>query len=144
MSEVLERLIYYWIIDFVVHSISPTQFCFLLKMSFVQRILIKRDLTFNSCENRSLIEVLYLDFQKAFDSMSHSKLLLLHFLTVFSGASQGSILRQVLFLIYITYLPLSLSTSSSCLLHEDDKRCFKSINSLQDIKLLQHDLDAID
>ena len=72
VSKVLERLVYNGIVDFVSNSVSVQQFGFLRGRSALQQLLIM----FNTliCSG-SQTDVLYLDFRKAFDSVSHNELL---------------------------------------------------------------------
>ena len=72
VSKVLERLVYNGIVDFVSNSVSIQQFGFLRGRSALQQLLIM----FNTliCSG-SQTDVLYLDFRKAFDSVSHNQLL---------------------------------------------------------------------
>ena len=66
----LERIVYNHLIDFVNCTISTKQFGFLRNHSTLQQLLI-------FCESfcNSQTDVVYLDFKKAFDSVSHNELL---------------------------------------------------------------------
>ena len=75
ISKVLERIIYNHIIDFVTKNICPTQFGFLRKHSTLQQLLIFVNELFNSYSHNIPTDVIYLDFKKAFDSVSHNELL---------------------------------------------------------------------
>ena len=75
ISKVLERIIYNHVLGFISCSISPSQFGFLRNRSTAQQLL-----TFLNCVHESLLaktqsDVIYLDFRKAFDSVSHNELL---------------------------------------------------------------------
>ena len=72
VSKVLERLVYNCMLEFVTNSISPYQFGFLRGRSTLQQLLIFFDTILNSGPQT---DVLYLDFKKAFDSVSHNELL---------------------------------------------------------------------
>ena len=72
VSKVLERLVFNNIIDFVRSSISLTQFGFLKGHSSLQQLLI----FWNTVINFPQTDTIYLDFRKAFDSVSHNELLL--------------------------------------------------------------------
>ena len=73
ISKLLENLIYNKIIEFMRKSISCHQFGFQKHKSTLQQLL----LYFNDlCISKSPIDTIYLDFTKAFDSVSHNELLL--------------------------------------------------------------------
>ena len=73
ISKLLESLIYNKIIEFMRKSISCHQFGFQKHKSTLQQLL----LYFNDlCISKSPVDTIYLDFTKAFDSVSHNELLL--------------------------------------------------------------------
>lgn len=59
-----------------------------------------------------------------------------------SGVPQGSHLGPILFLLFINDLPMYLE-HSYCLLYADDLKIFKSLNSINDCRLLQEDLNNV-
>jgi len=69
---VLEHLVYNKIINHVSNIIGPSQFGFTEKSSTPHQMLVFLDVIIN---NSTQIDVIYLDIQKAFDSVSHSILL---------------------------------------------------------------------
>ena len=71
VSKVLESLVFNCIIDFVRGAITPAQFGFLKGHSSLQQLLI----FWNTVINTSQTDAIYLDFRKAFDSVSHNELL---------------------------------------------------------------------
>ena len=73
VSKVLERLIFNKIISHISKSISPSQFGFTKNCSTLQQMLIFTDQFINSPLQT---DVIYLDISEAFDSMSHSILLI--------------------------------------------------------------------
>ena len=73
VSKVLEKLVYNSIVDYTSSSISSCQFGFLRGRSTLQQLLIFFNILHNSS---SQIDVVYLDFRKAFDSVAHNELLL--------------------------------------------------------------------
>ena len=75
VSKVLEKLIYNQIIHFVSASISPSQFGFRPKHSSTQQLLIFLSFIQDSLASNSQADVIYLDFKKAFDNVSHNELL---------------------------------------------------------------------
>ena len=73
VSKVLEGLIFNKIISHISKSISPSQFGFTKNCSTLQQMLIFTDQIINSPLQA---DVIYLDISKAFDSVSHSILLI--------------------------------------------------------------------
>ena len=71
-SKVLEKIIYDKIIEFVSKSISSSQFGALKGRSTIQQLLVFLHQIVNSTMQT---DVIYLDIQKAFDSIPHCKLL---------------------------------------------------------------------
>ena len=71
-SKVLEKIIYDKIIEFVSKSISSAQFGALKGRSTIQQLLVFLHQVVNSTMQT---DVIYLDIQKAFDSIPHCKLL---------------------------------------------------------------------
>ena len=71
-SKILEKIIYDKIIGFVSKSISPAQFGALKGRSTIQQLMIFLHYVFNS---KAQTDTIYLDIQKAFDSIPHCKLL---------------------------------------------------------------------
>ena len=57
----------------LLNYISDSQFGFLQNRSTVQQLLIFFNLLTNQANNKSSVDVIYLDFKKAFDLMSHVK-----------------------------------------------------------------------
>ena len=120
------------------------------------------------------VDVIYTDYSKAFDSVSHSKLLhkldglgigqtvlgwlkdflsgrqqrvrvgesFSHWVEVKSGVPQGSVLGPALFLAFINDLPENI-TGGNIKLFADDAKLYRSTNSEDDSKMLQHDLDSL-
>ena len=74
-SKVLERLIYDKIIDFIQPQISHSQFGFLRNHSPIHKLLSSTSTIMNAVNNKEQADVLFLDLQKAFDSIPHGELL---------------------------------------------------------------------
>ncbi len=119
------------------------------------------------------VDVIYLDFRKAFDSVPHQRLLkkleaygiggrvlnwIEAFLTgrkqkvivngkgseweeVVSGIPQGSVLGPILFVIFINDLPDVVNGEVK--IFADDTKAFKAVNTDEDGKLLQDDLNNL-
>ena len=64
-------------------------------------------------------------------------------LPVLSGVPQGSILRLLLFIIYINDIPERI-THSTALMFADDAKLLRRISSFNDRQLLQEDLTSIE
>ena len=74
-SKVLETLIYNKIIDHVLNNVTTCQFGFLPGRSTTQQLLLYLNNIFKATSQGHQIDSIYLDFHKAFDNVSHSKLL---------------------------------------------------------------------
>ena len=72
--KILERIIYNKIIKFIANSVSNHQIGFLKHHSSVQQLLLLNTI-YNSALTHSPTDVIYLNFKKAFDTVSHPKLL---------------------------------------------------------------------
>lgn len=76
VSKVLEKIIYNRLIALVGVNLSPMQFGFLPQCSTVQQMLTMLSVIFNALDSKQSVDCVYLDFRKAFNSVSHNKLLL--------------------------------------------------------------------
>ena len=74
-SKVLERLIYDEIIDFVQPQLSKYQFGILTNRSCLHKFLLILSNIVQVLNGKSQLDVLLLDFQKSFDTVSHQELL---------------------------------------------------------------------
>jgi len=74
-SKVLESLIYNKIINHILNNISTHQFGFLPGRSTTQQLLLYLNDIYQATSQGHQTDSIYLDFRKAFDSVSHSKLL---------------------------------------------------------------------
>ena len=125
-------------------------------------------------DDGSPVDVIYLDFQKAFDKVPHQRLLIklkLHgmgvnivtwiqnwltdrrqrvsvegetsaWTAVHSGVPQGSVLGALLFLIYIN--DLEDGVASKILKFADDTKIFRIVQTRQECRTLQEDLNRSD
>ena len=76
VSKVLERLIYDKLFEFLGSKISRNQFGFLKNHSSIQQLLCFLNSVSSALDSKAQMDVIYLDFNKAFDSVSHGGLLL--------------------------------------------------------------------
>ena len=73
--KVLERLIYDKCITSIATTISKTQFGFLSSRCTTQQLLLFFHQIYESVMSDTQVDVIYLDFAKAFDSVPHNELL---------------------------------------------------------------------
>ena len=78
VSKVLERIVYNNIIGFVNNFVSDCQFGFLQNQSTLQQLIVFFHHLQEHLNNMSQVDVVYLDFKKAFDSIVHNVLLYKH------------------------------------------------------------------
>ena len=74
-SEVLEKIVHQNIIEFVNTYVSPRQFGFLPNRSTLQQLILFFECLFEKLCYAHQVDVIYLDFKKAFDSIVHNILL---------------------------------------------------------------------
>ena len=73
VSKVLERIVFNKTSDFIVGAISPNQFGFLQGRSCLQQLLLFFNDIYEAAAQNIQTDVIYLDFKKAFDTISHKK-----------------------------------------------------------------------
>ena len=154
--------------------LSGEQYGFVPGRSTTLQLLVCMEEWTTQIENGMDVDVIYTDYSKAFDSVSHSKLLhkldglgigqtvlgwlkdflsgrqqrvrvgesFSHWVEVKSGVPQGSVLGPALFLAFINDLPENI-TGGNIKLFADDAKIYRSTNSEDDSKVLQHDLDSL-
>jgi len=76
ISKVIEKIIFNAITEFVSDSLTPHQFGFLSGRSTLQQLLLFVNELLDAKRDNMTSDVVYLDFKKAFDTVSHQKLLL--------------------------------------------------------------------
>ena len=77
LKSCMESIIFNHISEFVVRNISVFQFGFVKHRSSVQRLQLSFDNILSDLNNpiNSHVDMMFLDFKKAFDSVSHNELL---------------------------------------------------------------------
>ena len=75
VSKILERLVYNKVMPFLFNTFSTHQFGFLPKRSTIQQLLLVLNIIHKALHSNKGVDILYLDFRKAFDLVSHCKLL---------------------------------------------------------------------
>ena len=153
--------------------ISPHQHGFLFKLSTCTQLLETIYDWPLSLRNRHVVDVVYFDFCKAFDSVSHVKLSqklsglsgpLFSFLTDFlndryqkvvfrygsssfipvtSGVPQESVLSSVLFLIYINDISDKFCSNVTLSLFADDIKIYMELTFDDSDRELQNGIDCI-
>ena len=156
LSKVMERAILDVITPFVYPKISRNQYGFMPNRSCLTELLVSHTCIFESIENHKSVDAIYLDFEKAFDSIPHPELLLKlwllgitrplwkcyllnrrHFVCI------DGLLGPLLFLVYINDLPFAVK-NSPCFLFADDSKIFNSVSTYSSSNLIQADLYSIE
>ena len=75
LSKVLERVVYNKILSYLERSFSCHQFGFLPGRSAVQQLLLSTERLLEANSMQAEVDVVYMDFKKAFNSVSHDSLL---------------------------------------------------------------------
>lgn len=174
--KIFEKVLRKYLVSFIDenHLFNQEQHGFRSGRSCLSQLLSHYDRILEALEAGSNVDVIYLDFSKAFDKVDFAvtieKLMRLgirgkivtwirSFLTdryqsvivngkfshpceVRSGVPQGSVLGPLLFLILIGDIDQNVA-SSFVSSFADDTRIGKPINSAEDAKLLQKDLESI-
>ena len=163
--KVMERYIHNRVYPILSALINKTQHGFLKKRSCVTQLLCVLHDTGKNLDNNKQVDMIYLDFSRAFDSVDHAilyrKLWFKDYLTdrcqrvvlenvasewspVTSGVPEGSILGPLLFTIFINTLPDSLSPGLQAALYADDSKVYRPITSLVDSMALQQDRNNLE
>ena len=75
LSKVLESIVFHKIIDFIRPNLSEYQFGFMKNKSCLTQLLSAFSIIHEAVDNKKQLDMVYLDFRKAFDSVSHNELL---------------------------------------------------------------------
>ena len=75
ISKILESIIYKKIISFIRPKLSKTQFGFTKGKSCLSQLLTIFSTINQAADSKNSVDVMYLDFKKAFDSVPHEQLL---------------------------------------------------------------------
>ena len=174
VCKLLESLLRDHMIDFLEkhNLLKDTQHGFLKGRSCLTNLLEYTEIISKWVDDGSPVDVIYLDFQKAFDKVPHQRLLIKlkshginivawiqNWLTdrkqrvsvdgetsawtaVHSGVPQGSVLGPLLFLIYIN--DLEDGVASNILKFADDTKIFRRVQTRQECRTLQDDLNRLD
>ena len=160
----------------VMSLIDNRQHGFLPNRSCATNLTILIDDITKSLHNNTETNIIYFDFAKVFDSVSHDIILhklktrfkidgrLLKFLQgylrhrkqrvvldkvasevldVHSGVPQGSILGALLFILFINYIYSQLNPCTRIILYADDTKLWRPINTEQDCKALENNVDML-
>ena len=172
ICRLLERIIRNAVMSHCIDNniFSDSQYCFRNRRGCTLQLLKVLDDWTKAIDNGLPVDTLYLDLQKAFDSVPHQRLILKlerlgitgnllrwikNFLSerkqrvvlngissdwtdVISGVPQGSVLGQILFILYVNDLPDKVK--SYCKIFADDTKLYKEINNLKDYEDLQDDI----
>ena len=170
-AKCLERLVHSAIYDHVSPYLSEWQHGFVKGRSCETHLILTHYQWARALDERSQVDVAFQDFSKAFDRVCHSvllqKLCSFGFPALFfngvkatrqmvvldgvssswcevtSGVSQGYLLDPLFFVIFISDLPKAVLLGNMMALYADDCKTSRIIDSVEDQKLLQQDLDNL-
>ena len=170
ISKVLEQITNNYVLGFISCSISPSQFGFLRNRSIAQQLLTFLNCVHKFFQSKTQSDFIYLDFQKAFNTVYHNEFLFklwclgirgnlwCWFKAYLSDRMQhvainyhisgllpvlsGVSQGNILALLFLLFInDLPQSVrSSSMLLFADDAKCFRPIANPSNCSFLQEDL----
>ena len=154
LCKLLETFIRDHMVDFLVKNklITKSQHRFLKARSCLTNLLCFLDDITKCVDDGSPVDVVYLDFQKAFDKVPHQRLLIklkaygigesmINWLQAWLTDRRQRVLGPILFLIFINDLNDDLS--SKVLKFADDTKVFRTVKTDTDKETLQDDLTKL-
>ena len=174
--KVFERILYDELLTRTIDKIDTHQHGFLRNRSCNSNLLLFTESIARSLHEKIGADVIYFDFAKAFDTVSHDLIsnklktrynidgTLLKFFTeylrgrkqrvildnvisesvdVLSGVPQGSILRPLLFVLFINDIYENINKDSNIALFADDTKIWRDINYESDCETLQNDINTL-
>ena len=139
ICKLLETIIRDHMMDFLLKHrlINHSQHGFLKARSCLTNLLCFFEEITKWVDEGSPVDIIYLDFQKAFDKVPHQRLIL----KSLSGVPQGSVLGPILFLVYID--DLEEGVTGNILKFADDTKLFRKTKEIGDQQKLQDDIDKL-
>ncbi|CAB4001796.1 Hypothetical predicted protein, partial [Paramuricea clavata] len=146
VSKVLERYVFNTIKDHIFCRINPCQHGFHPGKNCVTQLIEVFDRIGKQLDRGKQIDAIYLDMSKAFDKVSHKRLLLRlrefgfggNILNWFRSYLQDR--RQQTTILGVTSLPSQVTSENSSIgTYADDTKIFKEIHNLGDAASLQED-----
>ena len=175
ICKLLETIIRDHMMDFLIKHklINPSHHGFLKAKSCLTNLLCFLEEITKWVDDGSPVDVIYFDFQKAFDKVPHQRLIskfkshgmgnsLINWIeqwltdrrqrvvvdgevsswkSVLTGVPQGSVLRPILFLVYIN--DLEEGVTGKILKFADDTKLFRKVKEIGDKQNLQDDIDKL-
>ncbi|KAK6045965.1 hypothetical protein COOONC_16531 [Cooperia oncophora] len=97
-------------------------------------------------DNGDGVDVIYFDFSKAFDKVSHMRLgkTFSNVRAASSGVPQGCVLSPILYNIYTYELPRLVENAAvHCKVFADDMKIYRSVSDASDSNIIQNAIDVV-